>query len=237
MSTEGPNLQCCPKQWPECPAPGEFVSNMRASFVASRGNVLLAADYRQARTHNLATGLTGTFFIIFTSSALLLSKFHTRMRSVPDCVPISSCALPQLEFRIMTHFSGEEKLIRVFSETGGGPEGDPFKQLAAQWKGVPAAAVTPEDRQWAKAITYGMLYGKGDISMAEDMERTPQEVRKIKNEFDQAYPRLLAWRKKARRVGRLGLGRTTAAIAYYPPSAGFPLRLLQSSGNHLDQLD
>lgn len=153
--TENPNLQCVPRLFPENPQPGDLVLNPRAGFVASKGHVLLSADYRQ------------------------------------------------LELRIMAHFSGDERLISAFK--GGAEHGaDPFVQLAAQWQNKPVAQVAPEDRRWAKAITYGMLYGKGPVAIGKDVGKSTEEAIKLMREFERAYPQLADWRKKARARGTGG---------------------------------
>lgn len=196
--TENPNLQCMPRQWPENPQPGELVLNPRAGFVASRGHVLLSADYRQARRLPAPTVRAGCSLDSCTAQARALrgpAPPHVR----------THFPRAQLELRIMAHFSGDRNLLAAFR--GGTERGhDPFIQLAAQWMRKPAAQVTADNRRWAKAITYGMLYGKGPRSIAKDIEDTEERARELMHQFDRAYPQLADWRKRVRPPSAGGRG-------------------------------
>lgn len=53
----------------------------------------------------------------------------------------------QLELRMIAHLSNDQKLIRILNE-----DGDVFKLITAQWKGITPEEVTPVQRQQAKQV-------------------------------------------------------------------------------------
>jgi DNA polymerase theta len=73
----------------------------------------------------------------------------------PGCVLLSA-DYRQLELRLMAHFSGDAALRAMLADGAA----DPFAALAARWLGrAGPGAVTPQERNHAKGLAYGVLYG------------------------------------------------------------------------------
>ena len=89
----------------------------------------------------------------------------------------------QLELRILAHMSGDLKLQQVLNS-----EGDVFKIIAGEWLGVPVDQVTAEDRQNAKQICYGMVYGIGAKAHAEQLNILEEEAARFMETFKSKYP-------------------------------------------------
>ena len=89
----------------------------------------------------------------------------------------------QLELRILAHMSGDKKLRQVLNS-----EGDVFKMIAGEWLGVPVDQVTAEDRQNAKQICYGMVYGIGAKALSEQLGIEEDEAAKFMETFKSKYP-------------------------------------------------
>ncbi|XP_059247024.1 DNA polymerase theta [Mustela nigripes] len=70
----------------------------------------------------------------------------------------------QLELRILAHLSHDRRLIQVLN-TGA----DVFRSIAAEWKMIEPESVGDDLRQQAKQICYGIIYGMGAKSLAEQM--------------------------------------------------------------------
>lgn len=75
-------------------------------------------------------------------------------------------------------------------------EGDPHKQNYHMFTGVPLDKITKEQRQDAKQITFGSLYGKGDNALARDTNKSVEEAREIKKSFFKKFHRGEAWLKR-----------------------------------------
>ena len=78
--------------------------------------------------------------------------------------------------------SGDLKLQQVLNS-----EGDVFKIIAGEWLGVPVDQVTAEDRQNAKQICYGMVYGIGAKVLAEQLNIVEEEAANLMETFKLKY--------------------------------------------------
>ena len=97
----------------------------------------------------------------------------------------------QFELRMMLHFARDDQLTARLV----GPDApcDPFKGLAAMWCDKPVAAVTDDERAWAKTVSYGLLYGKGVSTMAFDLDISVAQAQLMVDEFKKQLPRINDW--------------------------------------------
>ncbi|MEG0250096.1 MAG: DNA polymerase I [Peptostreptococcus sp.] len=70
----------------------------------------------------------------------------------------------QVELRVLAHMSEDEHMIEAF-ESGE----DIHRKTASQVFGVDFEDVTPELRSAAKAVNFGIIYGKSDFGLAKDL--------------------------------------------------------------------
>ncbi|KAI4316161.1 hypothetical protein L6164_024167 [Bauhinia variegata] len=99
----------------------------------------------------------------------------------------------QIELRLMAHFSKDSSLIDLLSK----PHGDVFTMIAARWIGCPEDSVGSKERDQTKRMVYGILYGMGAKSLAEQLDCTSDEaVEKIKN-FKSSFPGVASWLQEA----------------------------------------
>ena len=88
----------------------------------------------------------------------------------------------QLELRIITHLSGDKRLISILNN-----DGDVFRMIAAETNQCSITQVTALQRQTAKHICYGMIYGIGRTALAEKLKVSEEEaslfMEKFKNRF------------------------------------------------------
>ncbi|KAK3250240.1 hypothetical protein CYMTET_40375 [Cymbomonas tetramitiformis] len=113
--------------------------------------------------------------------------------AAPGCT-LMAVDYSQLELRIMAHYSCDEGLLKVLKLKG--HEGDPFRQLAAIWKGIAIDAVGPSDRNWAKQLAYGLLYGKGANTFASEMGTDVETANQAMAAFRRMFPKVDEWLKR-----------------------------------------
>ena len=88
----------------------------------------------------------------------------------------------QLELRVMAHLSSDLKLIDAINKSK-----DVFKNIAADINKVGVDDVTTCQRQQAKQICYGILYGIGAKSLAEQLETSEEEASMFVESFKRKY--------------------------------------------------
>jgi len=85
----------------------------------------------------------------------------------------------QIELRVLADISGDKNMIQAFIEGQ-----DIHRSTAAKIFGVPELGVTPFMRISAKAINFGLIYGKGEFSLAKDLRITRKQAKEyIENYF------------------------------------------------------
>ncbi|XP_066935179.1 DNA polymerase theta-like isoform X2 [Clytia hemisphaerica] len=97
----------------------------------------------------------------------------------------------QLELRIMAHLSGDVKLIKAINESK-----DVFKSIAAEIYRIDADEVMPSQRQQAKQVCYGILYGIGSKSLAEQLETNVEEAAMYVENFKRKFKGVNSFIKK-----------------------------------------
>ena len=90
----------------------------------------------------------------------------------------------QIELRIMAHLSGDEGLLRAFSEGL-----DIHRATAAEVFGAKSPeAVTDEQRRRAKAINFGLIYGMSAFGLAKQLGIGRQEAQEYVELYFNRYP-------------------------------------------------
>jgi len=78
----------------------------------------------------------------------------------------------QIELRVLAHMAAEPTMTEAFNSGD-----DIHRSTAAQVFGVPAAEVTSQMRSAAKAVNFGIIYGIGPYSLAEDLDISYAEAK------------------------------------------------------------
>ncbi|XP_076278096.1 DNA polymerase theta [Lasioglossum baleicum] len=94
----------------------------------------------------------------------------------------------QLELRILAHFSKDVTLCNIMRKPG-----DIFKNIAATWNHVSEDQVDDKMRQHTKQLCYGMIYGMGVRTLAENLSVDETDAKEFLESFMNAYPRISKW--------------------------------------------
>ncbi|KAK7072181.1 hypothetical protein SK128_021895, partial [Halocaridina rubra] len=89
----------------------------------------------------------------------------------------------QLELRLMAHLASDEKLLHLLN---GGE--DVFKMIASQIHLTEVTEVSTEQRQQAKQVCYGIIYGIGAKSLGEQLDVDETEALKFMESFKRRFP-------------------------------------------------
>ncbi|XP_019189918.1 PREDICTED: helicase and polymerase-containing protein TEBICHI isoform X1 [Ipomoea nil] len=99
----------------------------------------------------------------------------------------------QIELRLMAHFSKDSSLIELLSN----PHGDVFTMIAARWTGKSESIVSSKERDQTKRLVYGILYGMGSKSLAEQLGCSSDEAIEKIQSFKGSFPGVASWLQEA----------------------------------------
>ncbi len=91
----------------------------------------------------------------------------------------------QIELRILAHLAGDPGLLAAFQEGR-----DVHTEIAARVYGIAADDVTPELRNHAKMVSYGLAYGMETFGLADRLAITNAEAKSILDAYFAAFPGL-----------------------------------------------
>ncbi|CPR15379.1 DNA polymerase I [Brenneria goodwinii] len=101
----------------------------------------------------------------------------------PKGYSIVAADYSQIELRIMAHLSGDNGLLRAFSEGK-----DIHRATAAEVFGLELDKVSPEQRRSAKAINFGLIYGMSAFGLSRQLNIPRSESQKYMNLYFERYP-------------------------------------------------
>ncbi|CAN5640541.1 DNA polymerase I [soil metagenome] len=96
---------------------------------------------------------------------------------------IVSADYSQIELRIMAHISGDENLMRAFTEGL-----DVHRATAGEIFGMPPEFVSSEQRRYAKVINFGLIYGMSAFGLASNLGIERSAATAYIERYFQRYP-------------------------------------------------
>jgi DNA polymerase-1 len=171
------------------------VSKLKSSFVDN----LLAATGPDGRLHTTFDQL-GTATGRFSSSKPNLQNIPVRSEAgllVRKCFTaregftLLSADYSQIDLRVLAHLSGDKSFIRAFKDGE-----DIHLRTASEVFHCDPAFVTPEMRRAAKAINFGIVYGKTAQGLSQDLGISRTEAANYIKHYFEACPGVKEWSEK-----------------------------------------
>ena len=137
----------------------------------------------------------------------------------------------QIELRIASEYVGEEKMLQAFRQGK-----DLHRYTASVFLGKPEEEITKEERQLAKAVNFGLIYGisaKGLVEYAKTygIDLSLESAQKIRDSFFEYYTSFKAWHERVKKElkdykesrGHTLLGRPYVAHTF-PDAVNYPIQ-------------
>ena len=118
------------------------------------------------------------------------SQLRAYFIAKPGCVLVDA-DYSQIELRILAHVTGDEHMQQAFRSGQ-----DIHRSTAARIYGIPQGEVTPRVRSGAKAINFGIMYGKGAYSLSKDIGVTVKEADAFLKNYLAAFPSVSSYMDK-----------------------------------------
>jgi DNA polymerase-1 len=110
----------------------------------------------------------------------------------------------QVELRILAHLCGDEALMKAFRE-----DRDIHRWTSSRILGKEESEVSREERDRAKVVNYGVLYGMGARGMAQRLGIGVEEAQSFIDEYFSAFPAILSWKEELLQRARIEKSVTT----------------------------
>ena len=91
----------------------------------------------------------------------------------------------QVELRVLADMSGDEDMIEAFDRGV-----DIHRNTASQVFGVPFDEVSAELRSAAKAVNFGIIYGKSDFGLAKDLDISIAKAKEYIENYFARFPKI-----------------------------------------------
>lgn len=88
----------------------------------------------------------------------------------------------QIELRVLAHIANDETMINAFRNNE-----DIHAVTSSQVLGIPLEDVTKEQRSSAKAVNFGIVYGIGEFSLAQDLHISVKEAKAYIESYLEKY--------------------------------------------------
>ncbi len=146
----------------------------------------------------------------------------------PDYVLVDA-DYSQIELRLLAAISGDPNMINAFA-TGE----DIHTITASQVFGIPCEAVTSELRKRAKAVNFGIVYGIGAFSLAEDLGVPKYEADRYIKSYLAQYPQVSEYLTDIVEAAKTG-GYVTTIFGRrrYIPELSSPKKTVQAFGKRV----
>ncbi len=165
---------------------------------------LLSTYLRALPEAAAADGRIHTTFSQHTAATGRLSCTNPNLQAIPVRTPIGqeiraafiaapgtqliSCDYSQVELRILAHLCQEPGLVEAFRRGD-----DVHRATAAEVLGKEPADITKEERDRAKAVNFGIIYGISSFGLAEQLEIGRDEAQQYIDTYLGRYPGVQAF--------------------------------------------
>lgn len=154
-----------------------------------------------------ATGRIHANFQQLVTTTGRFSCSAPNLQNIPATAEYRTCFVPppgfklvvadysQIELRILAEMSGDAAFRKAFDQGL-----DLHRMTAAEMFWVPFDAVTKEQRNAAKGINFGLVYGRGAASLAAQLGVDVEKAKELIQRYFETYKGVAAWLKQTARV-------------------------------------
>ncbi len=135
----------------------------------------------------------------------------------------------QIELRVLAHIAGDKNMQNAFVSGA-----DIHTRTAAQVFKVPIDEVTASMRSGAKAVNFGIVYGIGEFSLAQDLKISMKEAKQYIEDYLETYPSIRKYMADVVNEGKMkGYVKTLVDRRRYIPELRASNKITQGFGERI----
>jgi len=187
------------------------VSKLLSAYITKYLKELRYDPSGRARpSHNQLGAGTGRFSVDGVSYQQWPKPYHFELKNgetldlnyrnfliAPEGFRIVGFDFAQVEMRVLAGVVGETAMLEAFANGE-----DLHMKTASVMFNTPLDQVTPKQRQAAKGLNFGILYGQGAAALAETLGITKDEAQELLNDYFDGFAKLRAWMDQQVAQGR-----------------------------------
>ncbi len=153
--------------------------------------------------YNIGRAVTGRLTCSNPNAQQAPKGDFRKLYTAPEGHLLVGADFSQIELRVIALLAKDETMINDYANGV-----DLHRKTAATMAGVPIDQVTAEQRQNAKPINFGMLYGMSPGGMVDyarsdyGVQMTEQQANDAINAFARTYPSINAWQRDQADIGQ-----------------------------------
>ncbi len=120
-----------------------------------------------------------------------LGKNMRRFFVAPSGRVLIDADYSQIELRLLANLSGDTAMQEAFASGE-----DIHRATAAQVFNLPLSMITPDMRNAAKAVNFGIMYGIGAYSLSQDIHVSMYKAKQYIENYQERFPRVTQFMKK-----------------------------------------
>lgn len=178
------------------------VSKLLSAYITKYLRELRYDPSGRARpSHNQLGAGTGRFSVDGVSYQQWPKPYHFELKNgtvfdlnyrnfliAPEGFRIVGYDFAQVEMRVLAGVVGETAMLEAFANGE-----DLHKKTASVMFKTPLSEVTPKQRQAAKGLNFGILYGQGADALAETLGISKEEAQELLYDYFDGFAKLRAW--------------------------------------------
>jgi len=207
-----------------------------AKILEHRGLAKLKGTYtdKLAQLADPRTGRVHTHYAQAVAVTGRLSSNDPNLQNIPIRTPegrrvreafvappgrlIASADYSQIELRIMAHLSGDEALLRAFTDGQ-----DVHRATAAEVFSLEPEQVSSEQRRYAKVINFGLIYGMSAFGLAKNLGIETKAAAAYIDRYFQRYPGVKRYMDETKQLAKAqGYVETVFGRRLYLPEINSP---------------
>jgi DNA polymerase-1 len=178
------------------------LSKLKSTYTDKLGDMINPSTGRVHTCYSQAVAVTGRL----SSSEPNLQNIPIRTTEgrrireafiPPQGAHIVSADYSQIELRIMAHISRDESLLRAFAEGR-----DIHRATASEVFAIPADELSAEQRRYAKAINFGLIYGMSAFGLSRQLDIERSAAQQYMDRYFARYPGVAAYMQRTRESAR-----------------------------------
>jgi len=183
------------------------LAKLKGTYVDALPLLVDPVDRRIHTTYHQAGAATGRLSSVDPNlqNIPVRTELSRRIRAAFVAPPgrrLVSADYSQIELRILAHYSADPALLESFRKGE-----DVHTRTAAETFGVPADAVTSDQRRVAKVLNFGIAYGLSAFGLSQRLDMPPREAQGIIDRYFARYVGVKRWLDaivaEARRAGEV----------------------------------